>query len=95
MAWGPGANSPFFVYMHFLNLQMRLMCQEWDLTHNKCEFSKCMGIMLANLCQPYIVSITVFTDQSAVKFLNGKLKEEIYMDQSSGYVQSGMENLVC
>ena len=32
---------------------------------------------------------------NVVSFLNGKLKEEIYMDQPSGYVQSGMENLVC
>jgi len=28
-------------------------------------------------------------------FLNGQLKEEIYMKQTSGYVQPGKEELVC
>ena len=28
----------------------------------KLEFFKCMGIMLANLCHPYIVRTTVLTD---------------------------------
>ena len=28
-------------------------------------------------------------------FLNGKLEDEIYMEQPEGYVQSGKEHLVC
>lgn len=28
-------------------------------------------------------------------FLNGKLEEEIYMEQPEGYIQPGQENLVC
>ena len=28
-------------------------------------------------------------------FLNGDLKEEIYMEQLPGYIQSGQEELVC
>ena len=28
----------------------------------KLEFLKCMGIMLANLCHPYILSTTVLSD---------------------------------
>ena len=28
-------------------------------------------------------------------FLNGELKEEIYMAQPEGYVQKGKEHLVC
>ena len=31
----------------------------------KLEFFKCMGIMLANLCHPYIVRTTVLTDYYA------------------------------
>ena len=50
--------------MHFLNIQIGLICQKWDLTHNESEFFKCMGIMLANLCHPYILSTTVLSDIS-------------------------------
>jgi len=28
-------------------------------------------------------------------FLNGKLEEEIYMEQPDGYIQPGQEHLIC
>ena len=39
-----------------------LFCLRVDKQVCVCEFSKCMGIMLANLCHPYIVRTTVLTD---------------------------------
>ena len=43
----------------------------------KLEFFKCMGIMLANLCHPYILSTTILSDSYSVH-IQAKIRELIF-----------------
>ena len=57
------AISPISWVHAFLTIQIRLICQKWDSIETESDTYnlKCLGIMLDNLCYPYLLMSTVFS----------------------------------
>ena len=66
----------------------------------KLEFFKCMGIMLANLCHPYIVRTTVLTDTPhkalvpSQRFCSESVSPEVYLTAMDVVSSSGTANFL-
>ena len=65
---------------------------DYDQTFSPVARFKSLRLLLALAVQN---GLTVHQMDVTTAFLNGTLKEEVYMDQPEGYVEKGKEKLVC